>query len=225
MMNALSKDQALSIAEISTAMGACLANSQELLEEAALLVEAGHTARAFFLYYTASEELAKFFIFEAAGKRVALGDPPNWRRFWQRFRSHDSKLAHIEVRARIPLRDEKPEDHELALTGLDLLSSYGALPRNTTLYVDLDPNHLFRKPSDIDWTFALPSIEALARHLLHSAKQGGDSPDAIARAIQQEPSETSKKHALRTLEHAVVRLKASGIEKDELLKRLDKFLR
>lgn len=177
------------------------------------------------MYYTASEELAKFFIFEAAGKRIALGNPPNWLRFWQRLRSHNSKLAHIEVRARIPLRDEKLEDHELALSGLDLLSNYGALPRNATLYVDLDPNHLFRKPSDIDWTFALPSIEALARHLLRSAKRAGDSPEAIASAIEQQPSEESKQHALSTLEHIVVRLKASGMGKEELLKRLDKYLR
>ncbi|KIU46022.1 MULTISPECIES: AbiV family abortive infection protein [Bradyrhizobium] len=224
-MNTASKDQALSIAEISAAMESCLANSQELLEEATLLVKAGHTARAFFLYYTASEELAKFFIFEAVGKRIALGNPPNWRRFWQRLRSHDSKLAHIEVRARIPLRDEKLENHELALSGLDLLSNFGALPRNATLYVDLDPNQSFRKPSDIDWTVALSSIEALARHLLRSAKQAGDSADAIVGTIQQAPSEASKKHASSTLEHIVASLKARGIERDELLKMLDKYFR
>jgi AbiV family abortive infection protein len=218
-------NQALSIEAISIAMGACLANSQELVEEATLLAEAGHRARAFFLYHTACEELAKFFIFEAAGKRTAQGNPPNWKRFWQRLRSHDSKLAHIEIRTRVPAGNEMPEVHELVLSGLDLLFNYGALPRNTSLYVDLDPNHTFRKPADIDWDFALPSLEALARNLVYSAKQIGDSTEAIANAIRQEPSDGRREHALNTFTHVVARLKAAGVEKDEALRRLEKYLR
>ena len=94
----------LSIKDISLGMRACAQNANELIQEATLLVTSGHNARAFFIYYTACEELAKFSIFEAAGKRLAQGDPPNWKRFWQRLRSHDSKLAHIEIRKFAPVR-------------------------------------------------------------------------------------------------------------------------
>jgi AbiV family abortive infection protein len=193
-MKQSSQPQSLSIEEIALAMAACITNAGELIDESDLLARANHRARAYFLYHAACEELAKFFMFDIAGRRVVHGDSPNWRRFWQRLRNHDSKLAQIEVRNRFAPSPAPDESQELIEAGLQLLFTYGTLPRNTSLYVELGPSGTFRKPSDIDWELGLPAIKAIALRLDHIAKQIGISVDSIKAALQQPPTEKTLDH-------------------------------
>lgn len=220
MKSAVTSVRTLSIVEVSVAMRACAQNAEELIQEATLLVTSGHSARAFFIYHTACEELAKFLIFEGAGKRIAQGDIPNWKRFWQRLRSHDSKLAHIEIRTRVPVKAEASEDSVLIRGALDLFLNYGALPRNTCLYVDLDPGGAFRRPSEIDWGVILPSLKALAEHLLRTARESGERPEEIERALHQPPNDKMREQVLHIMTNVIEQMKASGMSKDEVLKRL-----
>ena len=92
----------------------------ELLDEASILLKANRQARAFTLIDSAAEELAKFFIFEIAGKRVANGNPPNWKRFWHRVRNnHDAKIAQIEIRSKYLIECGSVDiDKNLAIEGL-----------------------------------------------------------------------------------------------------------
>ena len=206
-------------------MKACAQNAEELIQEATPLVTSGHSARAFFIYYTACEELAKFSIFEVVGKQIAQGTSPNWKRFWQRLRSHDSKLAHLEIRTRVPMEAEASEEFGLIRAALDLFVNYGALPRNTCLYVDLDPDGAFRRPSDIDWQVPLPSLRALAHHLLRAARESGETLAEIERALHQPPTDNQREQILQVLANVIEQMKTSGMPKDQILGRLQNWPR
>ena len=78
-------------------MIACRENARELIADADILTEHGRDARAYALLHTACEELGKFTVLEIGAKGLIAGRAPNWKRFWQRIRSHDSKSAQLEV--------------------------------------------------------------------------------------------------------------------------------
>jgi len=222
-MKKSSQPQSLTVKKIAAAMEACATNARELIDESDLLVRADHRARAYFLYHAACEELAKFFMFDMAGRRVALGDPPNWSRLWQRLRNHDSKLAQIEVRNRFAPDPGSDESRDLIEAGLGLLSTYGILPRNTSLYVDLGPNGTFRKPSDIDWDVGLPAIRAIAHRLDHIAKEIGTSMGSIATALQQPPPEKMRDQAREGFARMIERLRLAGVSKEAVVEHLKKL--
>jgi AbiV family abortive infection protein len=215
----------LSINDISGAMESCLINSEELLEEAHVLEKIGHQARAYFLCHTACEELAKFFILDIAGRRTAQNNPPNWRRFWQRLRSHESKLAQVEVRARVRPNAEPDSDEKLIEAGLDMLSIAGTAPRNMGLYVELDLSGDFRKPSAIDWSEPYKAITALVRHLIFAAKEIGTSSDEIRKALQSGPTDQGREHAKNTMVHILGQMRSSGMTEDDVFELLKKNFR
>lgn len=82
---------------------ACLKNAAKLLEEAELLRNHKHHARAYFLAYTAVEELGKSqVVADYFGNLVTKGE------FEAAFRDHKFKMAYIKRYVRIPekLKDE-----------------------------------------------------------------------------------------------------------------------
>src|SRR4051812_46208785 len=99
-------------------------------------------------------------MFWMAAKRVAQSNPPNWKRFWNRIRSHESKIAQAEVRLQYILSLAAEElDDDLAMPGMSILFDRGLLPRNASLYVEPGPDGAFRKPSDIDWSIGVTALK------------------------------------------------------------------
>jgi AbiV family abortive infection protein len=147
----MSKDKkfpALTVIDIARGMIECRTSVRELLRECELLAQHGMFARSYALAHTACEEIAKFYILELAGKRSALGDPPVWRLFWQRFRAHESKITQLNVRLLL-LSEECDAAARTAIESAEGIFNYGLTPRNLSLYVDVGPEGAFRKPSDI----------------------------------------------------------------------------
>jgi AbiV family abortive infection protein len=83
---------ALTTDQIEQACKAAFGNATELLEEAALLRDAGRCARAFFLAHIACEELGKLPILAAAALGGQFGGV-DWPRIDRALRSHRSKIA------------------------------------------------------------------------------------------------------------------------------------
>ncbi|MER8599354.1 AbiV family abortive infection protein [Mesorhizobium sp. M1339] len=215
----------LSLSELTAGMAACRANAQELLDDAALLLRAGRGARAYTLLHTSSEELAKFFMFEMAGRRVARGDALNWKRFWQRVRSHDSKISLIDVRllhAMFLNGTEKVANDQVA-AGLALLSEAGLVPRNGSLYVEAAPDGRFRKPSDIDWSIPITALNALAHELLLLAYGAGSSVNEIEDKLKEGVSRHEAAAGLRTLQLGLERARAAGMTNEETTKLIQKL--
>jgi AbiV family abortive infection protein len=170
------RHKSLTVTEIAHAMTLCLRNARDLVDDASVLSKANRYARSYFLLHTAAEELSKFFILEATGRKVASNLPNNWKRFWQRLRSHDSKMAHLEMRSLIPGR--APSADKVNDAGLELLVEHGLVPRNASLYVDLCPNENFRCPTDIDWlVFASPLAETVADLRMRAERLGKDQTE------------------------------------------------
>ena len=118
------------------------------------------------------------------------------------------------------MKAEASEDFVLIRGALDLFFNYGALPRNTCLYVDLEPSGAFRKPSAIDWQVPLPSLTALAHHLLQIARERGETLDEIERGLHQPPTDNMREKILHIMGIVIEQMKDAGMSKDEVLKHL-----
>lgn len=225
-MNARGRPPELSASELAAAMVACRANAHELLHEAELLLSAGRGARAYMLLHTCSEELAKFFMFEMAGHRVARGDVFNWKRLWQRVRSHDSKISLIEVRLRHAMFINGTEKiaNGQAEAGLELLSAAGLVPRNESLYVEVAPSGSFRKPSDIDWSIPVAALNALTHELLLLADNAGSSVGEVESKLKEGGKESELAAGLRTLQFGIEQARAAGMSKEEVTKMIGNIL-
>jgi AbiV family abortive infection protein len=214
--------RSLSVAEIAEAMEACRANARELLEEADILLEACRKARSYTLVHTAFEELAKFFILALAGKRVAQGNSPNWKRFWQRLRNHDSKIAQAEVQLFNIMTENGPHgDQNMAQQ--NVLLAYGLVPRNASLYVELAPNGRFRKPSDVDWSVGIAAMKDTTARLLRAADEVGSSYGGIESHLRGPNSDRDKERVIKTLQHAIEGLREAGMTEESASGQLEKL--
>ena len=216
------KDE-LTIKEMAIAMGACRANARELLEESEILLQAGRQARAFAIRYTAVEELAKYFILELAGKQVAQNNPPNWKRFWKRLRTHDSKIAQARLRTFHAATDvTEPNDFASAMAGAEMLFKAGLVPRNAALYVELSPEGSFRQPSEIEWSVGLEALRSLAVWLLRTADAAGLSSDAIEVALLKPPQDIDRVRAEVLAVAAIQSSLEAGMSEEQVRNIIDR---
>lgn len=203
-------------------MIACRTNAHDLIADADVLSESGRHARAYALLYTACEELGKFSVLEIGAKGIFRGKPPEWKRFWQRFRSHDSKSAQLEVQLlMLAISSSDAVDFvELAET----LFSRGLQVRNAALYADFGPDGNFRKPSDIDFDVPIPGLRAVAAYALAATDQRGKTSAEIEAHLKATPTfhtlRTASVMFVRTLE----RMRDAGIDKAKVHEMLTKHL-
>lgn len=211
-----SKSTALCLTEIAQGMAVCRSNARELLEEYDALLSRSHFARAYALLHTACEELAKFSILELAGRRVVLANPPDWKRFWQRFRSHDSKIAQLNVQLLYLLAESEEVLDRKIVEVVETLFDYGLVIRNSALYADTGPDEKFRKPSDIDFSVPLPALHNVAKVALAAADRRGCSINDIELSLRELPSQLAKQNNLKVLFEVFQRAKNAGVSKDKL---------
>lgn len=214
------KEEAISATEFVQGMIACRENAEELIEEADILSNAGRHARAYALLHTACEELGKFSVLEIAVRGILRGAPPKWKRLWQRFRSHDSKSAQLEVQLLwLSLSDPREEDFsELAGS----LFGLGLIIRNSALYVDRGPAGHFRKPSSIDFGVPFPALRALAMHALASTHRRGEAASQIEAELRRPIDEKTVHTARELFVKALGMARDAGIEQakiDEIINR------
>ena len=124
---------------VLTLYSACLKNAGELLDEADLLLKYGHAARAFFLGYTAFEELAKSqVVADYFSDQVAEAE------FEAAFRDHAFKAAYISRYVQIP---EAPNEEWFIEYDKATAKVYPT-ERARALYVERKPDDSPQVPRD-----------------------------------------------------------------------------
>ena len=215
--------KALTTETLIRGMIACRANARDLIADANILSERDRHARAFALLYTACEELGKFSVLEIGVRGIFRDKPPQWKRFWQRFRSHDSKSAQLEVQLLMLAISSNDTDDFVGLA--DRLFSRGLRIRNAALYADIGPDGTFRQPSDIDFEVPLPELRALATYALAATEQRGKTPVEIEAYLKATPTfdtlGTARGMLVRTLE----RIRHEGIEEEKVREIISKHMR
>lgn len=204
-------------------MIACRANARELIADAEVLLEQGRHARTYALLHTACEELGKFAMLEIGARGLFRGKAPKWKRFWQRFRSHDSKSAQLEVQLlMLAVSSNKTDDFtDLAET----LFSRGIQVRNAAMYVDLGPNKSFRQPSDLNFDTPVPALRALAAHALIATDQRGSTHAEIEAYLKAPPPPEWLQSAELVFVKFLERMRDAGVEKEKVVEIINKRFR
>src|SRR5437588_14783 len=148
----------LSVSQIFAASSKLMENAQELVEDAALLLEHHRYARAFALAHLASQEIIKFQLLCSVAVEVARDHPVNWKKIDQLLRDHEVKIRGAIL---FDFLRESPQDGVYQASELaQRMSASGDLnaKKNYSLYVS-QIGHDFVKPSDlIDHTTATECV-------------------------------------------------------------------
>ena len=136
---------------------ACLKNADELLKEAGLLFEAHHHARAYFLAFTAMEELGKSqavadYFYELISKSE----------FEAAFRDHRFKAAYVERYVQIPTDLKSTWFIEYDTKSV----TEHTKARNRSLYVGHSTDHSPQYPSEMISAEAASELITNARSYL-----------------------------------------------------------
>ncbi|MFM0072624.1 AbiV family abortive infection protein [Paraburkholderia sediminicola] len=220
-MRSTVKHLELTLVQVAFGMQKCRGNASELLTDAALLADKGRHARAYTLAHTACEELAKFFVLQLAGKRIVQANAPDWKRFWRRFRSHDSKITQLSVQlANLQLEDHTVDQDLIAASETLFMASLQ--PRNASLYVDIGPDGEFRSPSEIDFGIPFPVLSGVATQALRVAGTLGETVTDIVTTLRKPPTVSEQATGLEVLVTILSRIRDAGISKEEVLTELNK---
>lgn len=139
----------LSLRQIDEAIDALLENAEQLVQEAELLLDAQHFARAHLLAHLAREELSKSMMLMATGHRVLSGVKIDWKRLMTRLRDHKAKLRLETVQQSFFMNSMgETEVSEILLKGVSGVASYRNEQKNAALYVGFDKGAV-AKPSNL----------------------------------------------------------------------------
>lgn len=87
----------MSLKESNEVMTKILENAEQLVEEASLLLDNNRFARAYTLAHLACEETAKIPMVTNAVCSSILNDDMDWKKFYNRMRSHNEKITGFMV--------------------------------------------------------------------------------------------------------------------------------
>ncbi|MGE7662996.1 AbiV family abortive infection protein [Peribacillus sp. NPDC097197] len=137
---------ALSFGKLEEAYIMIYENAKELLEESRLLIENKRYARAYALAQIAHEELAKLPIIYQEATRSYFKEGHDWKNFYKRLRSHESKNKQNYVFYQTMLNTNGDESMNLEYNKIhDNLAFVNQL-KNVSLYADIK-NSKFTKPA------------------------------------------------------------------------------
>jgi hypothetical protein len=90
--------------------------------------------RLLFLRVKCGDEMACVApVLEIGGKRSVQGSASPWKRFWQRFRSHDSKMAQLNVQLLYLLAESEEVPRSDIVRAAEALFDFGLATRNLAL--------------------------------------------------------------------------------------------
>ncbi|CAH0346979.1 AbiV family abortive infection protein [Bacillus sp. CECT 9360] len=137
---------ALSFGKLEDAYILVYENAKELLEESRLLFENKKYARSYTLAQIAIEELAKLPIIYQEATRSFFKESHDWKHFYKRLRSHESKNKMIFMYFRMILDLTGEEHPDFEFHKLEQTLKYFNDMKNASLYADIK-NNKFTKPS------------------------------------------------------------------------------
>jgi AbiV family abortive infection protein len=152
--------KAMTVDELLEGCRAALQNARDLLDEAEVLHEHGHYARAYFLAHIACEEMAKSPMLYRTACELTIGRVPDWKALDRRFRDHTAKIRSVLTMdyMHTPRRADDSDVAEF-YADLDRIPSYRAA-KNDSLYTGVTSSGEFVRPSQ---RFGRPDSEALIR--------------------------------------------------------------
>jgi AbiV family abortive infection protein len=137
---------ALSFEKLEEAYIFVYENAEELLQESRLLFENKRYARAYTLAQIAHEELAKLPIIYQEATRSFFKESHDWKTFYKRLRSHESKNKQNFVYSQTMLNASGNDSINLEYEKIkDNLTFVNHL-KNVSLYADIK-NNKFTKPA------------------------------------------------------------------------------
>jgi len=155
----------LSISQIFAASSKIMENAQELIEDAALLLEHHRNARAFALAHLASEELVKFQLLFPVALELARDHRIDWKKVDKIVRNH-----HVKIRGAILLdfMREPPQGGVYQASELSQqMSASGNLNdmKNFSLYTSQIGHEFFKPSESIDAQTATACVSHVCEQL------------------------------------------------------------
>jgi AbiV family abortive infection protein len=138
-----------SLKQIGEGIDALLRNSTALVDEAKLLLDAKHFARAMSLAHMAREEMSRMVMLHATAIRMMAGHDIDWRELNRRLKDHKAKLRMeiVENALMIKGATDSPVG-DFALSNVQATAEYQHAQRNASLYVEFKDGH-FVEPSQV----------------------------------------------------------------------------
>lgn len=137
---------ALSFGKLEEAYIFVYENAKELLEESRLLFENKRYARAYALAQIAYEELAKLPIIYQEATRSFFKEGHDWKAFYKRLRSHESKNKQNYVFFQTMLNIKGDDSMNLEYDKIQDNLAFVNHLKNVSLYADIK-NNKFTKPA------------------------------------------------------------------------------
>jgi len=138
----------VSIADIENYKIKFLENSNELLEEANILLKNKRYARAYSLAHLACEELAKIIMITKIAYNISKGENTYWEKFNKRLKNHKEKIKYIfAIDFIFNLTINNKVEVQRYFDDLKFVKHYNDL-KNYSIYVS-NIGNAFNKPSEI----------------------------------------------------------------------------
>jgi len=173
-----------------------LSNASQLIEEAELLLKAGHNARAYTLACLASEELAKIPMLVRASASYLCDIEFDWGKLERKLKSHYRKLEGIL--GMDFLFASAKNDIKLLMEDWERIPSYNKM-KNWSIYVSCEEGE-FVEPADVIIKPLAAGMVKLAQHRLTAFNKMEKAYDGWLEEAQKNPKLVSEmKLALRDL--------------------------
>ena len=173
-----------------------LSNASQLIEEAELLLKAGHNARAYTLACLASEELAKIPMLVRASASYLCDIEFDWDKLERKLKSHYRKLEGI-LGIDFLFASAK-NDIKLLMKDWERIPSYNKM-KNWSIYVSCEEGE-FIEPADVITRPLAAGMVKLAQNRLTAFNRIEEAYDGWLEKAQKNPRLLSEmKVALRDL--------------------------
>lgn len=177
---------ALSFGKIEEAYIMVYENAKELLEESRILFENKRYARSYALAQIAHEELAKLPILYQEATRSFFKEEHDWKNFYKRLRSHESKNKQNYVFYQTMLNIKGEDSMNLEYDKIkDNLNFVNHL-KNVSLYADIK-NNKFTKPAlEINKNLAKTHLELVEEMFKTYSLTGFQIKGGIKKSLDHE---------------------------------------
>jgi AbiV family abortive infection protein len=183
---------ALSFEKLEEAYILVYENADELLQESRILFNNSRFARAYTLAQIAHEELAKLPIIYQEATRAFFKEKHDWKNFYKRFRSHESKNKQNFVFYQTMLNISGDSSLNLPYTKIKDNISFVNHLKNISLYADIK-NKTFTKPSnEINKQLAKTQLELAEEMLRTYSLTGFQNKGGIEKTLDNEKAKLKR---------------------------------
>ncbi len=177
---------ALSFEKLEEAYILVYENAQELLQESRLLFENKRYARSYALAQIAQEELAKLPIIYQEATRAFFREKHDWKNFYKRLRSHESKnkqnFVFYQMMLNLAGNDSLNLEYEKIQDNLAFINHL----KNVSLYADIKNNQFTKPSNEIKKNLAQAQLELVEEMFRTYSLTGFQNRGEIKKSLDNE---------------------------------------